>query len=149
MAKKSPKYICNFCNYICYKKYDYIKHVDTKKHKSKENTNNTDGTILTNCDFLLSNKIYRCNCGNKYKHRQSLFNHKKKCSNIEKNENIVIKKLELNTENLTKLVFNVVKDNNQDNKINNTIINKDEIIMELLQQNKELIKLFHSHKEDK
>jgi hypothetical protein len=48
----------------------------TRKHK------NTD-KILTNTDILSSESskpLIKCDCGKTYKHRQSLFNHKKKCN---------------------------------------------------------------------
>ena len=64
-------YQCNMCEYICSKKSDYKKHLDTRKH------------ALTTSNDKLSNikiKPYVCNCGKKYNHRASLFNHKKKCN---------------------------------------------------------------------
>jgi hypothetical protein len=85
--KKSPKYSCVYCHYKCFKKSDYEKHSLTKKHKILTNTD----IILTDVDFLSPNhklennnntlnKLHNCECGNMYKHRQSLFNHKKKCN---------------------------------------------------------------------
>jgi hypothetical protein len=69
--------ICDSCNYKCSNKKDFKKHVETKKHKILTNTDK----ILTNTDAfgIFSPKDYTCNCGKIYKHRQSLFTHKKKC----------------------------------------------------------------------
>jgi hypothetical protein len=36
--------------------------------------------ILTNTDAILTLKVFECGCGKKYKHRQSLFTHKKRCT---------------------------------------------------------------------
>ncbi len=85
VAKEGTYYICKFCDYKCSKKYNFNKHILTNKHK-----------ILTNTDVKVEkvalNK-YACNCGRKYKHRQSLFTHQKKCnyevSNFDENDDII------------------------------------------------------------
>jgi hypothetical protein len=68
---------CKICDYTTCKFSDFKKHIDTKKH-----------IILTNTDKILTentandfftNKAYKCDCGKIYKHRQSLFNHRKIC----------------------------------------------------------------------
>jgi hypothetical protein len=85
--EKSPKYSCFYCDYKCCKKSDFEKHTLTKKHQILTDTDK----ILTDGDFLspnhksenkniILNKLHNCECGNMYKHRQILFNHKKKCN---------------------------------------------------------------------
>ena len=69
----SPKlptdYKCAQCDYITKYRNDFKKHCTTRKH-----------LILTSdCQKTLSDKKHVCECGNEYKHRQSLFNHKKIC----------------------------------------------------------------------
>ena len=69
----SPKlptdYKCYQCDYITKYRNDFRKHCTTRKH-----------LILTSdCQKTLSDKKHVCECGNEYKHRQSLFNHKKIC----------------------------------------------------------------------
>jgi hypothetical protein len=78
---KSPKipknYSCLNCHYNTLNKKDYIKHLTTQKHKNNENTNDTNDK---------SQKIptaFQCVCGKVYKHKPSLYNHKKKCNYIE------------------------------------------------------------------
>ena len=112
--KNAKKFYCENCDFICYKKSNYDKHLLTPKHQ------NTD-KILTNTDAenaenAVVTNIFICECGNNYKHRQSLFNHKKKCQTININNE------EINTEDL-----------------NNEIT--PELIMSVLQQNKELQKM--------
>ena len=115
LAKKNAKkFHCENCNFICSKKSNYDKHLLTPKHQ------NTD-KILTNTDAenaenAVVTNIFICECGNNYKHRQSLFNHKKKCQTLNINNE------EINTEDL-----------------NNQIT--PELIMSVLQQNKELQKM--------
>jgi hypothetical protein len=83
IPKNPQKFLCKKCHYSTSNKKDYNKHILTLKHK-----NNVK--ILPNTDEL-SQKIpqtlntFVCDCGRHYKHRQSLFNHKKVCSDCEEN----------------------------------------------------------------
>jgi hypothetical protein len=63
-----PKFVCEKCHYVCCKKGDFNKHLQSIKH----NTTNT-----TNIQQEFS---YSCECGKMYTHRASLYNHKKTCS---------------------------------------------------------------------
>ena len=80
VPKSSKRFRCIDCDYYASRKSQYDRHLLTAKHQ------NTD-KILTNTDVLelkssessiISNK-FNCSCGKEYKHRQSLFSHKKKC----------------------------------------------------------------------
>jgi hypothetical protein len=76
---KNPKqYPCDNCNFKCSNKKDYNRHLLTAKHK-----------MFTHVDANDDNKTpkaYVCDCGKKYKYRQSLGVHKKKCQYIEEEE---------------------------------------------------------------
>ena len=132
--EKSPKYSCGICHYKCIKRSDYDKHLLTKKHKILTDTDK----ILTDGDFLspdhkslnknvLLNKIYNCDCGNIYKHRQSLFNHKKICNTTKtiplENEiptnDLIIMLIKQNND-LQKSLIEITK---QTSVINNTTFN--------------------------
>ena len=63
-------FLCEKCNYNTSNKKDYSKHVLTMKHKR---------LINTNFDEQKNPLTYNCECGKKYKHITSLYNHKKKC----------------------------------------------------------------------
>jgi len=65
------KYYCEKCDYITSNKKDFNKHNTTRKHQ-----------ILTNTYIKNPKKspTLECECGKTYKHRQSLFNHKKNCT---------------------------------------------------------------------
>jgi hypothetical protein len=71
-SPKTPlKFCCDHCDFKCCKKSEFERHLDTRKHK-----------ILTNPDTIISQKTptkFLCDCGKEYKHRQSLFFHKKTC----------------------------------------------------------------------
>ena len=70
---------CEICNFECSNKSKYNRHLLTAKHK-----------ILTNTDEKgpkRSNPFFFCECGKKYKHRQSLFTHQRKCNYLNEEEN--------------------------------------------------------------
>lgn len=67
--KVSTKYYCEKCDYYANRKSDLNKHFKSKKH-------NTYKYLQTD----LHKKSHTCECGKCYKHRQSLNNHKKKCT---------------------------------------------------------------------
>ena len=74
--KVANKFYCEKCDYVCYKKSDYNKHLSTRKHKRLTNTYN---------EVAKNSNEYVCGCGKSYKHRQSLYSHKTKC-NYQKKE---------------------------------------------------------------
>jgi len=77
MPKNAELFNCEKCNFICSKKSNYTKHLMTAKHK-----------ILTNTYIKMPKKCqseYTCECGKVYKHRQSLYSHKMKCSQYTSN----------------------------------------------------------------
>lgn len=67
--KIPTKFSCMNCYYHTSNKKDYNKHLLTQKHKNTANTATLSETHQHTCD-----------CGKTYKHRQSLFNHKQKCT---------------------------------------------------------------------
>ena len=66
--KFSNKFMCEKCDYICCKKGDFNKHLQSKKHNT------------TNTTKIQPLSTYPCLCGKMYNHRASLYNHKKTCS---------------------------------------------------------------------
>lgn len=52
----------------------------SKNLETIKNLPNDKKIILTNTDTILTQKSFECVCGKKYKHRQSLFTHKKTCT---------------------------------------------------------------------
>ena len=109
-AEKCQEFICIECNFKCSKKSNYESHLVTRKHKILTNTYN----ILTK-NHEKSPKLYTCECGNSYKHRQSLNNHRQKCPIIhaEVQENVQFVQSapvqeSMNEEKVVKLVTNTV-----------------------------------------
>ena len=65
--EKAPDFYCKKCTFKCSKQSDWDRHVSTRKHQK-------------NGEYLQKAPQYVCACGKQYKHRQSLFNHKIKCT---------------------------------------------------------------------
>jgi len=113
--KFSYKFVCEPCDYKCCKQSEYNKHILTSKHK---NTDKILTNTASNDEKDSSNiSIFTCECGKEYKHRQSLFNHKKNCKPNEESKN----------------------ESGDENKKSDEISEK-ELIMMIVKQNTELIK---------
>jgi hypothetical protein len=101
-------YFCKTCDYSTSNKKDYKKHILTLKHKNTDKSLTlTDGFVPKNPETITS---YVCECGRHYKHRQSLFNHKKKCSNDEENNEKIIEENPLNEK---EIIMTLLQQNNQ------------------------------------
>lgn len=116
-------YYCMSCDYICFKKYNYDRHILTSKHINKQKT--TQNEQKEQKEQKEQNNKYTCNTCNKiYNDRAGLWRHKKKC--VENNNNVSTNEFKM----LTNLVLEVVKNNSELQKQNN----------ELQKQNQELQK---------
>ena len=67
--------VCSICDFECSKQSDYARHITTAKHIRRTNTN-----YFTQENAIIN--LFTCHCGKEYKHQSSLWNHKKKCSQI-------------------------------------------------------------------
>ena len=141
----AEKFNCKNCDFKCSKSSDWKRHLLTRKHKTAdkmltndnaenaenaENIESTENTIIS--------KTLVCNCGKEYKHRQSLFIHKKKCKSptenkdssesipdLKSSENLIHYLLKENSEFKSLIMELVKKDfiSNSHNTNNNTINN--------------------------
>jgi hypothetical protein len=73
-AKLHHNFICEQCDFKCFKKGDYTRHLATLKHQTVTN------------DCKKTPKTYPCVCGKEYNHRQNLYTHKKVCQTLIQNE---------------------------------------------------------------
>jgi hypothetical protein len=73
-AEKSLHYECKICDFVTSKKTNYDRHIKTKKHLDLHLADN-------GLHFLKkgANDPIDCICGKQFKHRQSLYKHKKVC----------------------------------------------------------------------
>ena len=87
---KNADFYCDLCDFICYKKSNYVIHCQTKKHMYHVNGNEME--ILE----IQKNAKYACTCGKIYKTNSGLWKHSKTCNIIEtKNEKNEISDKEL------------------------------------------------------
>ena len=102
VSKNSQKFLENFycekCDYTSFRKSDYNKHLQSKKHNDN-NDNMNDNKKLS----------YNCECGKKYNFISGLSRHKKLC-NRNKKESIIISD---NKDEMKDLVFKLIKQNTE------------------------------------
>ena len=108
---KSAKFLCNNCDFECYKKSDWQRHVKTIKHIYRHNGNNMEtAEIQKNAEHI-------CNCGKKFLTNSGLWKHTKICKTI---------------------LNNGKEDTNLVDKTQMCTNNKDELIAYLMNETKEL-----------
>jgi hypothetical protein len=107
MANKKSQFVpivynCETCDYTCYVKKDYAKHLSTRKHANANETNKT-----TNKKSHFVPLEFDCEtCNKKYKHRSSLSKHKKTCFP----ENIIISTNVCSLTDETQILSNLVRE---------------------------------------
>ena len=60
-SKNIKKFHCEKCDFRCFKKGDFNRHLNSKKHNT------------TNTTKIQPKILHHCECGKKYAHRASLF----------------------------------------------------------------------------
>ena len=125
VPKSSMKFYCKCCDYRTSRESQHARHLLTAKHR-----------ILTNPPVKGSAavKVYSCECGKKYKHRQSLNSHKKMCNYVPnigdedaKEDIVVTDDQEGENVDYRKMFMTLIKQ-------------KDSEIMTLVKQNSEIMK---------
>ena len=81
LQKTANIFRCETCDFNTGNKFNYLKHLDTRKHKTL--------TKIYLDTIKSASPTYICVCGKSYKHRQSLYAHKKTClkKEIDKKDN--------------------------------------------------------------
>ena len=109
--KNAKIFRCETCDFNTSNKCNYLKHLDTRKHKSL--------TKIYLDLIKVATPTYDCLCGKSYKHRQSLYSHKKVCLKSVNGET------EISETKVNENAINNVNNNNVNNNANN---NANEII---------------------
>ena len=144
LPKNAKIFCCEKCAFNTSNKCNYLKHLDTRKHKILTNTYKNLAENATS--------LYVCLCGKKYKHRQSLYAHKKVCEKVcEKNvdfKELVCKMMTENNEIKNMLIKENQELRSQINELipkvgmhNNTITNSN-VINSNVTNNKFNIQIF-------
>jgi hypothetical protein len=98
--KNAPKFSCEKCNYMCCNKFDFSRHLGTRKHLE---TNNANEKTQKNASYICET------CDKEYKHHSSLCKHKKNCNpeNTCDSDKIDLNSLDMN------LVMQLLKQNDE------------------------------------
>jgi hypothetical protein len=115
------KFYCDKCLINCSRKSEWLRHIETKKHKINkfgENSIILATTVTPNI----------CECGKQYKDRTGLWRHKKKCTLINITANNENTNKEENNNITPDLILNIIKQNQEFKDL-------------LLEQNKTIIEL--------
>jgi hypothetical protein len=101
-TQKTPtNFECKQCDFNTCNKKDFNRHILTLKHLRI--------TKELQMDYIIHDDYkYICICGNKYKHRQGLYKHKKIC---DYEKTLILPKQETDVKVLTELVKDVIKQN--------------------------------------
>ena len=128
LTQKSQKFsqnlYCKKCHYYANRKCDFKKHLQTKKHNTYKYLHND------------LQKLFTCECGKKYKHRQSLNTHKKKCQFKQKSNEITDDTVKYDDTTDFKTMFMDLLQSNKE--LQELIIEQQENTQELQKVNKEL-----------
>lgn len=108
VAKSSKSYYCEYCDYITSKKFNWLKHLNTQKHMKKCHLASPDNAQKV----AKSSNFFFCKiCNKKYKSRNGLWKHSKKCQikvNVDKPKTQTI--VQNITNNINYNCFNVFLD---------------------------------------
>ena len=127
-AEKCHVFVCEKCDFKSSKESNYKLHLDTIKHKRLHETTKK----MPNMD----KQKFNCMCGNKYNHHSSLAKHKRTCIAVNTSVSFTLEENKAVTANIEDVVC-------CDNKV---IITKD-MFMELINDNKEMIKVIKGQQE--
>ena len=130
-AKKTPLFVCETCDFKCYKQSDYDRHVVTIKHERLLKTSKKTPSVNSVTSV--------CICGNKYNHSSSLAKHKRTCIAVNTLGKYSIHD-EANNKESSESIEDVIC---SDNKI---VITK-HMFIELINDNKEMMKIIKGQQE--
>jgi hypothetical protein len=100
MPENAEIFICNFCDFKCFKKSNYDTHLLTSKHKNRTFLNNLEPNNAENIQKFICDK-----CSKTYKARNSLWYHKKKCQGIFFKENDEEEKISIDKDDIIKFLM--------------------------------------------
>ena len=80
LKKNLLRFSCTSCDFRCYMKCDWDRHILTAKHAKAANGNVLETKKLK--------KTYFCDCGRLFLSNSGLWKHKKGCDNVEDIKNV-------------------------------------------------------------
>ena len=119
---KNAIYACNYCNFKCFKKSDWNRHIKTIKHISITSRKENGNLETLNTPKNAKNK---CICGKTYSTNSGLWKHKNKCeTKNESNKEECMKDMGIND-----LVTYLIKENSELRKEIKTIVSEQQSMM--------------------
>ena len=142
-VEKTPLFVCKICDFKCSKQNDFKRHTETNKHKR-----------VTESNKKTPNKVeqtFSCICGNIYKYRPGLAKHKRTCDIVNAPE-VFSMSIKYDNKNVLyeenkdkeKKTYTLIEDNICSD--NNIVITKN-MFMELINDNKEMMKIIKGQQE--
>ena len=120
--KITNKFVCENCDFECYKKSDWDRHIVRPKHKNNEKRYKT----VKNDDIKTQENAgnsFHCKCGKKYMHYSGLWRHQQKCKG--EHDQIDTSTLDMN------LIMNLLKQNDE---FKSLIVEQNNKMMEAFQE---------------
>jgi hypothetical protein len=124
LDKNLTKYFCHFCDFKCFQKCDWDRHIIRPKHLVNKDSKQEETKKLEENFF--------CDCGKKFKSNSGLWKHRKKCKDSNENipseeENLtdkdIIKMLIKENSEFKNMILEVVKSVQPNNTTNNNTTN--------------------------
>jgi hypothetical protein len=136
---------CLLCHYKCCNKWLLNRHFLTDKHRKNDARRHKDDNLGEN--YIYDNNNFICGCGKTYKYRQGLWKHNKTCAIGSQLSGIGIKEKfdEEDTQMLTNLVLEVVKQNKDLVKHNQDLTEKLVDICKTVNSNNAIQNFNHSN----
>ena len=129
-CEKVHTFVCDVCDFKCSRKWLWDRHISTPKHINTY-------TPTANDLQVGGKKCYKCDCGTEYSHRQSLYNHKKKCKGNEEIKSVQKTEHNLQPTNAdANIILQLIKQNSD---FQSLILDQTKIFM---QQNIKLVDTF-------
>ena len=130
LKKNLDRFICESCDFKCYMKCDWDRHILRRKHLANVNGNNWNFKEIKK---LTQDELF-CACGKKYQTSSGLWKHKKTCLYKEQSENNEEKD---NEENTLYMITSLFQEQLKENK---------ELKELLLEQNNKFLELLEAGK---
>lgn len=119
--KKLPRFFCKKCNFKCYMKCDWERHILTRKHLQEQNVPNLEQKKLK--------KTYFCdNCDKTYETSSGLWKHKQICVETKtdlSDKELIMMLIKENSE-MKNMMMEVIKNGTHNTTNNNTTTNNNQ-----------------------
>ena len=123
-TEKTPRFLCEICDFKCCRKAEYKRHLETIKHKRVTESNKKTPKDESN--------TFVCICGKTYKYRPGLAKHKRTCMEVNTSMETTIPVLEIKETEIYKQMHEHI-DSKTDKELK-------DLVKELIKQNSELVK---------